>query len=80
MGGSLEGKGGVPHFGGGESLAGGVIRVLPEIAWQLLPASLEAFRLFLNKMDQGVVAGIHWGLTDIVRLFVFVTDVFVSQG
>jgi hypothetical protein len=76
---SLESESGVPDFGRGEALAGDVVRVVPEITGELTPTAFDPICLSLHKMGQGVIAGVDRGLSNVVRLFVLVTDMFVGQ-
>ena len=60
-------------------MAGNVVGMVPEIAGELAPTALDPLGLSLDKMSQSVVAGVDGGLPDVVRLFVLITDMFISQ-
>ncbi|NDC00835.1 MAG: hypothetical protein EBZ83_05385, partial [Verrucomicrobia bacterium] len=76
---ALEGEGRIPHLGGSEALAGGVVGVLPEIERQFGPAFFHPVRLAFEVVGEGVVAGVDGGLADIIGLFVLIKDVLVSE-
>ena len=60
-------------------MASDVVGMVPEIAGELAPTALDPIVLSLDKMSQSVVAGVDGGLADVIRLFVLITDMFVSQ-
>ena len=80
MGHALQGKSGIPDFGGGEALASNVVGVVPKIAGKLLPTAGDSTGLPFHKVGQRVVAGVDGGLANVVGLFVLVTDMLVSQS